>query len=63
MTRCRLSALAQADVDAIADYSLQHWGRDQMLQYIGEMDRRIRDLAAFPETGRPAPKWASPSGR
>ena len=35
MPRFELSRRAQADLDAIADYSLEQWGKPQAAAYVG----------------------------
>jgi toxin ParE1/3/4 len=51
-----LTPLAQADVDAIVDYTLEHWGEARMVTYVGDLERRFAALAAAPGLGRARPE-------
>ena len=52
MLSIALTPQAQDDIDAIAAYTLEHWGDAQMTQYVDEFHRRFDQLARFPEIGR-----------
>jgi toxin ParE1/3/4 len=43
-----LSPRARADLDAIWDYSVAHWGSDRTELYIRELQRAIEYLSADP---------------
>lgn len=47
------SPAAQADIDAIWDYSAEHWGPDQADRYTDEIRDACRALAAGRKRGRP----------
>ena len=47
-----LSPRAQADIEAIWDYSSEHWGIEQAEAYTREIRERIEEVAARPEIGR-----------
>ena len=50
--RFKLTVRAQADLDAIADYTLEQWGAGQMERYVKALDARFVWLAERPEIGR-----------
>ena len=52
MARFELSRLALADLHAIADYTLERWGREQALIYIDALEGRLTELAHQPLLGR-----------
>jgi toxin ParE1/3/4 len=52
--RFRLRRAAEEDLLDIATYTVERWGEDQAREYIGQLDRPFRELAANPEHGKPA---------
>jgi len=48
----RLSRRAEADLAAIASYTLVRWGEDQTIRYIDDLERCCGQLAELPELGR-----------
>lgn len=52
MTSFRLTPRALADLDAIADYTLEKWGAAQMESYLRALDDRFQRLADNPMLGR-----------
>ena len=52
MARFELSRLALTDLRAIADYTLERWGRDQTLVTIDALQGRLTELAHQPLLGR-----------
>jgi len=48
----KLTPRAVSDLDAIADYSLEHWGAAQTQSYLEQMTARFQWLADNPGTGR-----------
>lgn len=52
MARFALSQQALTDLHAIADYTLERWGRDQALVYIDALQGRLTELAHQPLLGR-----------
>lgn len=52
MARFELSRLALTDLHAIADYTLERWGREQTLAYIEALQDRLTELAHQPLLGR-----------
>src|SRR5664279_1625479 len=52
MATFRLSRLAEADLLDIATYTLQTWGQDQAIRYVGDLESCCRKLADNPELGR-----------
>lgn len=68
MADYRLTPRALADLDAIADYSLDRWGREQTERYLSNLTKRMEKLAETPSMGRDrsevAPGYRSfPEGR
>ena len=68
MADYRLTPRALADLDAIADYSLARWGREQTERYLSNLIKRMEMLAETPTLGRDrsevAPGYRSfPEGR
>ena len=57
--RYRLTPRALADLDAIADYTLAHWGEAQMATYLRSLADRFTWLARNPQLGRLRPEIAS----
>lgn len=49
-----LSRTADADIQAIAEFSLQQWGFARTEQYILGLHETFRILAEFPDLGRDA---------
>jgi toxin ParE1/3/4 len=52
----RLTRRAEADLDDIAAYTLQHWGQTQMDAYIRALFDRFEWLASKPKVGRERPE-------
>lgn len=50
--RFRLTPRAVADIDAIADYTIETWGRGQLEKYLRSMNTRFDWLADNPFAGR-----------
>lgn len=48
----RLTPRAVADLDAIADYTIDQWGTDQLERYLGSLVRRFDWLCENPLAGR-----------
>ena len=48
----RLTPRAAADLDAIADYTLERWGVAQLENYLRSLNRRFEWLADNPLAGR-----------
>jgi len=48
----RLTPRALSDLDAIADYSLERWGREQTERYLHGLTERMALLAEMPSLGR-----------
>jgi toxin ParE1/3/4 len=48
----RLTPRAAADLDEIADYTMEEWGPAQMGDYLRSLDRRFGWLAQNPFAGR-----------
>lgn len=51
MTDIILTPKALADLDKIADYTLEVWGEKRLREFMANFDRRLDLLKAFPETG------------
>lgn len=51
----RLTPAALRDLDNIADYTLAHWGVDQMDRYVRRLMERCAWLAGYPNAGRRRP--------
>ena len=51
--RYKFSQKAEADLEAILEYSSQRWGAVQTLAYIDELQDRIVWLTENPQLGRP----------
>ncbi len=52
MSRFVLSPLAQGDLNAIWDYTVDHWGSEQAEQYIRLIARAIEAVAEAPKRGK-----------
>lgn len=68
MASYRLTPRALADLDAIAEYTLDTWGRAQTERYLTALTDRMAWLAAAPDLGKArdeiAPGYRSfPEGR
>jgi toxin ParE1/3/4 len=50
--KLRLSVEAQDDLRDLLQYSLQRWGWQQRDAYKSKIQRRLRDLATYPDLGR-----------
>jgi toxin ParE1/3/4 len=48
----RLSRLAEADLEDIYTYTVDHWSVDQANRYIGELQSAIQELVAGSRAGR-----------
>jgi toxin ParE1/3/4 len=48
----RFSRRAEADLIAIAEYTLRTWGYDQALSYLDDLETACKKVAANPELGR-----------
>ena len=48
----RLTPRAVADLDAIADYTLETWGLEQLGSYLQSLNRRFDWLSEHPLAGR-----------
>jgi len=48
----RLTPRAAADLDAIADYTLERWGPQQLGIYLRQLNARFEWLAENPHAGR-----------
>jgi toxin ParE1/3/4 len=57
--RFELSRLAVADLDAIADYTVERWGKKQARVYIDALEARLTQLAHQPFIGRRREELAS----
>jgi toxin ParE1/3/4 len=49
--KIRLSVLAERDLIAIWEYSLEEWGAAHADKYLDELDVRLRALAGSPKSG------------
>jgi len=58
MTRYRLSARADADIFAIAEYTIAQFGIEQARRYRDGLERVFRMLAENPRRGRSAAQFA-----
>ena len=52
MPAFRFSRRAEADLLSISTYTLRTWGEDQVIRYIGELERCCQMLADNPALGR-----------
>jgi toxin ParE1/3/4 len=52
VTHFFLSPRAQADLDEIWDYTVNHWGIGQAERYIRQLETAIKSVATEPELGR-----------
>jgi toxin ParE1/3/4 len=52
MARYKLSKLAEADLEAIADYSVERWGEAQAIRYLDGLLRCCERIVAYPQIGR-----------
>ena len=52
MPVARYSRLAEADLLAIGTYSLETWGIEQTVNYLGELEACCQQLADTPAMGR-----------
>lgn len=48
----RVTATARRDVDAIAQWTEQRWGRDQALSYVGRIKAAFQTIRTNPEIGK-----------
>lgn len=53
MTRFIISPRARADVEAIWNYTAEHWGLAQAETYIRQIQAAVEILASNPTRGRP----------
>ena len=52
MADVRLSAAAGADMRGIAAYTRDHWGTEQALRYVVQLERAFKLLEKMPKVGR-----------
>lgn len=52
MADYRLSSMAEADIEGIADYTVDTWGEAQALRYVGELVLCFERIAQNPGLGR-----------
>ncbi|MCW5698451.1 MAG: type II toxin-antitoxin system RelE/ParE family toxin [Rhodospirillales bacterium] len=52
MSRFELSRQAVSDLNAIADYTVERWGKAQARVYVEAMQGRLTELAHQPSLGR-----------
>ena len=52
MTAFHITPRAARDLDAIADWTLRHWGTGRMEQYLHSLNDRFLWLALHPMAGR-----------
>lgn len=52
MSRLRLTPAARADLDAIWNYTVEHWGMDQAEAYVRSLTNAMQLLASSPSLGR-----------
>ncbi len=45
---------AEADLEEIGDYTLEHWGEAKLVEYVTMLNHAFRALAADPNLGRAA---------
>jgi toxin ParE1/3/4 len=45
---------AEADLEEIGDYTLEHWGDAKLVEYVTMLNDAFRALAAYPKLGRSA---------
>ena len=58
MPRFHLSREALSDLNDIADYTLERWGKEQARVYIDALHGRLTELAHQPLLGRVRPELA-----
>ena len=54
--RYSLSARAERELDEIADYTFERWGRQKAIDYIDRLRARFRWLVENPDLGRRRPE-------
>lgn len=52
MAKFKLTPLSVADVEAITDFTLRTWGRNQCERYLGDLQACFQELADHPDLGR-----------
>ena len=52
MSLFQITPNAARDLDAIARWTLRHWGEEHMERYLRSLDKRFRWLAVNPAAGR-----------
>jgi toxin ParE1/3/4 len=52
LPRFELSRAAVADLDAIADFTVDRWGKEQARVYLDALEARLTQLANRPSIGR-----------
>lgn len=62
MLRVQYSVAAEADLFAIAEYTLERWGEGQADRYLAGLEKTCERLGGAPELGR-ACDWLSPGLR
>jgi len=53
--RLRLSRRAQGDLDAIRDYSVEHYGTARAILYLDGIEQGFRRIVAYPQIGATQP--------
>lgn len=51
--KCKLSSLADKDLEDIFDYTYSEHGLDQAIEYVSSFDEVFVQLTQYPEIGRP----------
>jgi toxin ParE1/3/4 len=51
--RLEFSRRAQADLDDISDYSVDHFGAERALRYLDAIEQAFRRILIYPEIGLP----------
>lgn len=60
MEHLRFTARAESDLDSIGAYTLERWGVEQALRYLGDLEACCQRLAQDPTGGRvhaPRPQY------
>ena len=53
MPQIRFTLSAQRDLQDINGYTVEHWGVEQALSYIDNLELTVKKLAATPQIGKP----------
>ena len=56
MARFDLTAEARSDLESIADYTTERWGKTQTERYLDAIEARLDQLARQPQLGRARPE-------